>query len=334
MKRMAPEEPKAVLEAGRFAEFLGVAEDDQLDFKTAPYQLATERGKRELAEDVSKFANGGGGILVLGVETQAQEAVRTDVAVRLHPFASHYLNATQYHTVIADWIVPRPENLRVNWYAASDGGDEGLGAIVVPAQPDESKWFVVRRAYIDEAGKTATNYIGVFERVRADALVMSPEELQRLIRDGRRFGAVFERLDALVERVEQVSDAVRRLGDGGPRTASPESAGLPRPPGIGIVGASNRFGEAVSEARLNNQPQYALIAVPDQATEVRSLLSGSRSELIQLLTNPPELRGAGFDITVGTDVRVVGPEVRRAVSVGHRVLELRRDGVLGSRLRR
>ncbi|HVX23321.1 MAG TPA: ATP-binding protein [Acidimicrobiales bacterium] len=46
---------------------VGLVEDTDLEFKSAPYEM-TEGGRKELANDLAALANGGGALLVLGVE--------------------------------------------------------------------------------------------------------------------------------------------------------------------------------------------------------------------------------------------------------------------------
>src|SRR5258708_6896617 len=108
-KRLTAEQARETLRNGNFVDLIGAVEHESLDFKTAPYALVTEKGKRDLAEDVAKFANTGGGMLVLGVETVRSDALNTDVARKLHLFPENHIDLKQYHDVIADWIIPRPQ---------------------------------------------------------------------------------------------------------------------------------------------------------------------------------------------------------------------------------
>ncbi|MFD3538420.1 RNA-binding domain-containing protein [Streptomyces sp. NPDC058662] len=51
---------------------LGLCETQWLDVKGGPYQLANPRSVEELAKDVAAFANGGGGLIVIGIATRLE----------------------------------------------------------------------------------------------------------------------------------------------------------------------------------------------------------------------------------------------------------------------
>lgn len=57
---------RAALRAHDPAALLELSEGQWLDAKGAPYELRDPRAVEELAKDVAAFANGGGGILVIG----------------------------------------------------------------------------------------------------------------------------------------------------------------------------------------------------------------------------------------------------------------------------
>jgi len=331
-KRLTSSEVRGILDGSDFEQFIGAVEDEHLDFKGAPYPLKSDKGKRDLAQDVAEFANGGGGILVLGVETETPEAQHVDVAKALHLFAKSQVDEDQYYKVIASWLLPVPERIEVSWYPPLGGGVEGLAAVIVPDQPETLKPFIVKRAFAEETGKTAGAYVGYFERIRAGTAWRSPENLQQLMHDGRRFGSLDPRLDALTERVEKLGAVVDRLTAALERLAGhalpPVNAVVPRPQGPGVIDAGNRRGEAVRDMGLNEAPTYSLIAVPGERIEVPDLFAGIGSPLVRLLDQPYELRHAGFDVTVGTETRPVRGMLRRALSPGNKLLELWRDGVL------
>ncbi len=62
--------------------------------------------------------------------------------------------------------------------------------------------------------------------------------------------------------------------------------------------------------------------------QVPALFAGRSHALIQLLDQPPELRHAGFDISVGVETKIVKGRLRCSLNPARRVLELWRDGVL------
>lgn len=63
-----------LLREHRVDDLLGERERSWLDFKQSPYVLDGERGKSELAKDVTAVANSGGGCIVIGVRTRKDPA--------------------------------------------------------------------------------------------------------------------------------------------------------------------------------------------------------------------------------------------------------------------
>ncbi len=336
-RTLSADEAKAILEAGRFDDFKGIVEGTLLDFKREPYLLSGatpvvhEKAKRDLVEDIVRFANVEGGIIVLGVETEQVEAQRTEVGKAIHPFPESRIDAGQYRDVIFERTRPHPQGLTVRWFPGPGGGT-GLGAVIVPSQPSQlRKTFFATRTFVDETtGKTLGAYVGYLERSGAEGVPMSAEELYQTFQAGRRFSELRERFESLAERVDELTELVRRLVEeraAPPSPLSPEPP-RPRPAGPDVTDACSRRGEAVRDAGLNDRPTFSLIALPGEAVEVPELFAGSRSELVRLLENPPELRPSGFDLTVGERPVVVPPGIRRALIPGHRLLQLMRDGVL------
>lgn len=321
-----------ILERARFDAFKNVLEDATLDFKMTPYPLSGatpavhEKAKRDLVEDVVRFANVDGGIVVLGVDTKKLVELRTEVATSLHPFPNERTDVPQYLDVIVERVRPRPNGILVRWYPGRDG-HEGLGAVIVPPQaPELCGTFFATRTLVDETtGRTVGAYIAYLERRGAEGFAMSAEELYQTFQAGRRAGELRERLDELTELVRRLVEERTAVP---PRATPPTPEPTrPRPPGPDVVDACNRRNRAIADAGLNERPTLSLVAVPGEAVDVPELFAGSRSELIQLLEHPPELRHAGFDLTVG-ERPIVSSGVRRALSPGSRVLELHRDGVL------
>ena len=329
-RTLSVDQAKAILEEGRFGDLKGVVESTHLDFKRDPYPLSGatspvhERAKRDLVEDVVRFANVEGGIIILGVETEQLEGQRIEIGKVIHTFPESRIDAGQYRDVLFERVKPQPEGVTIQWFPGRAGGS-GLGAVIVPPQsPQLRKTFFATRTLVDETtGKTLGAYIGYVERIDAEGITMSAEELYQTFQAGRRFSELKDRLDSLTELVKRLVE--QRVTSGLPSV--PEAV-RPRLPGQEISDVRSRRNDAVREAGLNERPTFSLMAVPGEEGDVPELFAGSRSELVRLLENPPELRGRGFDLTVGERPVIVPPGTRRAVSVGGKVLQLSREGVL------
>ena len=85
-----------LLKRGDFSQLVGLIEDEGLECKKIPYRLDDDSQKRELAKDVSGFANGIGGIILLGVETYKNPAHSGDEIKLIHPFPQAHVDASRY----------------------------------------------------------------------------------------------------------------------------------------------------------------------------------------------------------------------------------------------
>jgi len=149
----------AALVADRPAEIVGCPEGHELDFKRAPYQLHTKKGKWELAKDIAAFANAAGGLLVVGIRAERQEAQLGELAAEVRPVRKDLVDADQYRDVISSGITPAVEGLELAWYP-DDATPAGIFTIRVPPQPERLKPFLLRRV-LDEDGDSVGHAIAV-----------------------------------------------------------------------------------------------------------------------------------------------------------------------------
>ena len=63
-----------IVQSGDFESLLGEIESAEFECKAQPYAFDTDSGKRELAKDVSSFANSTGGYIFIGIKTKASSA--------------------------------------------------------------------------------------------------------------------------------------------------------------------------------------------------------------------------------------------------------------------
>ncbi|MDT0616574.1 AlbA family DNA-binding domain-containing protein, partial [Streptomyces lancefieldiae] len=118
----------AALEAHQPGSLLGLRETQWLDAKSGPYQLADPKAVEELTKDVSAFANGGGGVIIVGIATRVEhDAEVLDHIVGLDPTA---VNVDQIRKLIRQRITPTPRGVRVGWSGADS---ERVLFIEVPA---------------------------------------------------------------------------------------------------------------------------------------------------------------------------------------------------------
>ncbi|WP_030390999.1 RNA-binding domain-containing protein, partial [Streptomyces sp. NRRL S-241] len=129
----------AALEAHRPGSLLGLRETQWLDAKKAPYRLTEDpKAVEELTKDVAAFANGGGGVIVVGIATRLEHDEEVlDHVVGVDPAA---VNVDQIRKLIRQRVSPAPRGVRVGWSGAE--GNERVLFIEIPAQTDHALFAV------------------------------------------------------------------------------------------------------------------------------------------------------------------------------------------------
>lgn len=100
------------LERGQFDSIIDTQESDWIDFKEAPYQLQQPHQRWELAKDVAAFANGLGGVIIIGYRTRRPENALVDIATEHRRIQKGLINWDAYRQTIASWVYPHLEFAR------------------------------------------------------------------------------------------------------------------------------------------------------------------------------------------------------------------------------
>lgn len=178
--RVVRETVPALLRGGHAHALLGQPEAPWLEAKRAPYPLASEPEKLELAKDVAAMANSpGGGLIVLGLATRA--GPDGDVVSKLHPVRLADVKVRTYRRIINRFVYPLPEGLAIEKIAAGDGA--GYVVIDVPTQLEELKPFLVTHALV--GGRVSGSHVSVVQRHGQDNVPASPAAIHGLLLAGR-----------------------------------------------------------------------------------------------------------------------------------------------------
>jgi len=217
--------PKMDLEAVRTAlrshhptALLELPEGQWLDAKSAPYEMRDPHAVEELAKDVAAFANGGGGIIVVGIRTRLEHG--QEILDKTVPIERSSVDLDQWRKLIRQHITPAPRRVSVEW------SDDGQGACVVcidvPAQ-DPGCLFVVA-APTGKNGAPRTDTVAVPVR-EADGTHWLPRtELQRLLSRG----VAASGMPTAQALAELLREAVARAPQPEPAPAGPQiGQGLP-----------------------------------------------------------------------------------------------------------
>ncbi|MGI8808228.1 MAG: AlbA family DNA-binding domain-containing protein [Acidimicrobiales bacterium] len=264
----SPQEIEILLVEGREAELIGIAESDRLDFKQSPHQLATDRGKWELAKDVAALANSGGGALVVGIATTIPEDTEEEIASEVTLFPAGLASVKQHRDVLdaKSGVYPTVRDVTIRRFDRPEG--KALLLIVVPAQEeDQQPYMVLRMVEGDEKRGVG---IGVPFRSGPHTFWLSPGELHRDLSDGRR-----ARTQPLIE-VPSVPAA---------------------PPPEPLNGMTDRrLVEIEQYVGWEDSATYLLAAVPIQGQPAPLPGMYDPNRIYGCVSHPPEIRSAGFSL--------------------------------------
>jgi hypothetical protein len=163
---------------------LGVFESGELEFKRAPYGLDNDGSKAEFAKDVAGMANAGGGLIVLGIETQSDPALGRDRSTAVRPLSMGSCNAQQMEDIARTWVYPPQRGLRVKEWP-NKAGDAMLVSVEVPPSPEMGGLAIVLGPGDPPDRKT----IGVPVRSASRVDWHSAPEIYEWIRRGRLISA-------------------------------------------------------------------------------------------------------------------------------------------------
>lgn len=290
-------------------------ENESFDCKSSPYQLDGNSQRFEMAKDVCAFANVDGGIILIGARTRRNDLHSEDEIESINPFPRDLVNIDRCLSIIDAQIFPRIDRIEVRWFPSTIDANRGLVAFIVPKQLEEPKPFLLTKPI--EGNTQIPGFIfGYVERRRAGTSHSTIQQFHSQFKLGRHSDVI---LQANQEVQETLARLIERL----------EHAGSTHPQGE-IIEAEldGRITGAINAAELNGQPLVAIAATPYRRFEVVGLFESRKSEIVRLLETPPEIRPHGFDISVGTNSRIIRGQMRRAVIPGVRLLELWRDGTL------
>ena len=162
---------------------IGVEETEQVDFKLAPYLLAEDRQKWELAKDVAAFGNRRGGVIVVGVESERRSNEIIEVAKAIRRVRKERVDLPQHRSVIDAWIYPRLEGVDIRWYPPASGAESGILVIEVPAQQEDVGPFIVRGMRDPHADFKGA--VGIPRRDRERIVWDTAQDLHRRIRSAQ-----------------------------------------------------------------------------------------------------------------------------------------------------
>ena len=170
-----------VIEAGYPAGLIGLDENEWLEAKSQPWNLDTDVGKVELAQDVARLANAKGGVIVIGAGTRKEDGKETITrvdGVRPDLFRPHRVRMT-----VDARVYPLVEGIKVG-RAEIRESSLSVGYIRVPPQDPECLPFVVHGAIVGR--RVEGSFVSIVRRRGDQSISVRPEEMHAWLSAGRR----------------------------------------------------------------------------------------------------------------------------------------------------
>lgn len=244
---------------------IGIYENQAIEFKRTAYVLSAPAAKLEFAKDVSAMANGGGGVIVLGVETSRDPAMGRDRSVKIRPLTSGTVDISSMESVAREWIYPPMRDLLL-------------------------------REWVDDSGRLLIS-ISVPSREFGDgpSLVRGAEVEDRI---DRRLFTIANRFDGRVDTYTpgEVHDWIRRgiKSLTTPEFAIPAGPQAESSPLLEGPEAADRFFARARDSLDSEWPVFILQAWARPSGRLTGLHDGDGVK--GLLRDPPALRATGFNM--------------------------------------
>lgn len=176
---MGPKVAYELCHGGAPESLIGLEESDWLEVKSQGYHLDDLSARIELAQDVSRFANGEeGGVLIVGYRTKRTR--HGEVISKFTPAREELMQASRYRSIIDARIFPPIDGLKVRVTRQEDGW---VLAILIPPQAEENKPFLVHGAIID--GKIEGAFISIVRRRGEASIPITGSAIHSMLAAGR-----------------------------------------------------------------------------------------------------------------------------------------------------
>ena len=308
---LSKEKLNEIISATDFDQLIGEVENLYFDCKSSPYQVQNDSNKRELAKDVTSFANIQGGYILVGVKTKKSLTHFGDEVEEIRPFAQTLVNITQYKDILKDWIYPELEDVEVEWKPTKSNTAKGIIVIKIPFQRESIKPFLIVKTL--DGNKQVETVFGYAERKGENSQTLKVADLQRALRSG------FNYENTLKEKLAGMEAILRESA--GTATAREEKK-------IIEDKIEERINKTLEHDDIRTKRVFIISAYPKQTTILKTIFNTSGDGIRKALENPPILRQAGWSLETLDRAKIVRGEMIRVTNGNRKVIDLFRDGVL------
>ena len=126
MNKFSIKELEKIINEGNFDYLVGKIENNFFDCKKEIYDLKNNLVKRELAKDISSFANLNGGYILIGPQTKKSEYHFGDEIEKIKLVKQNLVNIDRYFDIAKEWIYPEIERLKIKWKPSKNDKNKGF----------------------------------------------------------------------------------------------------------------------------------------------------------------------------------------------------------------
>lgn len=308
MNNLSLEELKAIIETGDFEALVNRIENEFCECKRGIYLLEDDFGKRELAKDVTSFANLNGGYILIGPQTERNEKHLGDEIKAISYLQEGQINFKQYYDIIREWVYPDTHGLNIYWQASKSDKGKGIFVISIPEQGQELKPFLIKKI-LDEKKKVEIIF-GYVERKRDNNAPKDIASIHSLLRDGISYSKNIDgrllNLELLLAEFKKKESSVKKKEI--------------------YQGVQERVMKALTDNKMNHLPNFSLIVYPGEPAELKTIFLDTENSIKRKLENPPVLRYHGWDLETSDRAEIKEGKLIRVKIEGVKLIDLYEDG--------
>lgn len=209
MAQVSKKELDVLIASGDLSALIGKSENEYFDCKSQTYDLSKDHVKRELAKDVSSFANTAGGYILIGLETDENDDQVGGLVTGVKDLSSTYLDPNQVLAICDEWIYPRVDGLKCIWIP-NGKNEKGNFVLIIPMQDEEKRPYLITKC-VDPNSRISEALFGYAERIRDSSKPLRISGVHSILKSGLRFESIIESHFTLItSRIESLSDAIEK----------------------------------------------------------------------------------------------------------------------------
>jgi predicted phosphohydrolase len=318
MNKFSIKELEKIINEGNFDYLIGKIENNFFDCKKEIYDLKNNLVKRELAKDISSFANLNGGYILIGPQTKKSKYHFGDEIEKIKLVKQNLVNIDQYFDVAKEWIYPEIERLKIKWKPSKNDKNKGILVIQIPSQKEILKPFLIKK--LVEERKISEIIFGYVERKGDKGDPKKIQNIHQIMRDGLLYDQNiknhFNYLESLIMERNQQTQKEKQVN----KNKEIENT------------IKERIKTIIKANNINNQRAFILtVYIKNNVVELKSLFTDVEGSIKRKLENPPvnagKIRSGGWSLETLDRGKIIEGQLVRVMH-GVKIIDLYKDGTL------